>query len=162
MQLPGRTYYSFIDVHGAGAQRSDPKSGSPTDYYLGVDSLGSPVYGHGPQGDIIRVENYVRCVRDVESVGVGDGSGLPGNIELEAYPNPFNSSVQIKLKGVGSSIEKVEIYDIRGNILDSASSLKGKMGQFTWEPDESVESGVYFVRAKLGGDSIAKRVVHLK
>ncbi len=24
------------DVHGAGAQRSDPKSGSPTDYYLGV------------------------------------------------------------------------------------------------------------------------------
>jgi hypothetical protein len=45
---------SWIDVHGAGAQRSDPKSGDPADY----------PYGRGPQGDAIRVYNYVRCVRD--------------------------------------------------------------------------------------------------
>jgi len=43
----------WIDVHGAGAQRSDPKTGSASDY----------PEGHGPQGDAIRVENYVRCVR---------------------------------------------------------------------------------------------------
>lgn len=162
MQLPGRTYYSYIDVHGAGAQRSDPKTGSPTDYYLGLDSLGNPVYGHGPQGDIIRVENYVRCVRDVEPVGVGEGSGLPGSIELEAYPNPFNSSVRIKLKGVASHIETIEVYDIGGNHLDSGSSFQGKTGHFIWEPDESVESGVYFVRAKFGGYSNTRRVVYLK
>jgi hypothetical protein len=35
---------SWIDVHGAGSQRSDPKSGDPTDY----------PYGRGPQGDTIR------------------------------------------------------------------------------------------------------------
>jgi hypothetical protein len=45
---------SWIDVHGAGAQRSDPKSGNPADY----------PYGRGPQGDAIRIYNYVRCVRD--------------------------------------------------------------------------------------------------
>ena len=45
---------SWIDVHGAGAQRSDPKSGDPGQY----------PNGHGPQGDAIRVYNYVRCVRD--------------------------------------------------------------------------------------------------
>jgi hypothetical protein len=45
---------SWIDVHGAGAQRSDPKSGDPVDY----------PYGRGPQGDAIRIYNYVRCVRD--------------------------------------------------------------------------------------------------
>lgn len=45
---------SWIDVHGAGAQRSDPKSGDPADY----------PYGRGPQGDAIRIHNYVRCVRD--------------------------------------------------------------------------------------------------
>lgn len=45
---------AWIDVHGAGAQRSDPKSGNPGDY----------PYGHGPQGDAIRIYNYVRCVRD--------------------------------------------------------------------------------------------------
>ena len=43
----------LMDVHGAGAQRSDPKAGNPDDY----------PYGRGPQGDVIRIYNYVRCVR---------------------------------------------------------------------------------------------------
>ncbi len=41
------------DVHGAGAQRNDPKYGDPGDY----------PYGRGPQGDAIRIYNHVRCVR---------------------------------------------------------------------------------------------------
>lgn len=40
------------DVHGAGAQRSDPKTSNTT---IGC--------GNGPQGDVIRVYNYARCVR---------------------------------------------------------------------------------------------------
>jgi hypothetical protein len=44
---------TWIDVHGAGSQRSDPKSGDPADWPT----------GHGPQGDAIRIYNYVRCVR---------------------------------------------------------------------------------------------------
>lgn len=44
---------SWVDVHGAGAQRSDPKSGDPNLY----------PYGRGPQGDDIRIYNRVRCVR---------------------------------------------------------------------------------------------------
>ncbi|WP_432798509.1 Lcl domain-containing protein [Poriferisphaera sp. WC338] len=43
----------LMDVHGAGAQRSDMKSGNPDDY----------PQGHGPQGDVIRIENFVRPVR---------------------------------------------------------------------------------------------------
>lgn len=43
----------WLDVHGAGAQRSDPKTGDPNDYPT----------GHGPQGDAIRIKNYARCVR---------------------------------------------------------------------------------------------------
>jgi hypothetical protein len=44
----------WTDVHGAGAQRSDPKIGDPDDY----------PHGHGPQGDAVRIKNYVRCVRE--------------------------------------------------------------------------------------------------
>ena len=47
--------YTLMDVHGAGAQRSDPKTGDPDDY----------PFGHGPQGDVVRIYNYVRCVRNV-------------------------------------------------------------------------------------------------
>jgi hypothetical protein len=42
-----------MDVHGAGAQRSDPKKGDPADFAT----------GHGPQGDAIRIDNFVRLVQ---------------------------------------------------------------------------------------------------
>jgi len=45
--------YQLLDVHGAGAQRSDPKVGDASRY----------PHGRGPQGDVIRIENLVRCVR---------------------------------------------------------------------------------------------------
>jgi hypothetical protein len=44
---------TLMDVHGAGAQRSDPKTGDASRY----------PYGRGPQGDVIRIDNMVRLVR---------------------------------------------------------------------------------------------------
>jgi ribonuclease BN (tRNA processing enzyme) len=45
----GKMRGKTMDVHGAGSQRSDPKTGTPM--------------SRGPQGDMIRVNNYVRMVR---------------------------------------------------------------------------------------------------
>ena len=45
----GKMNGTIMDVHGAGAQRSDPKTGRAA--YM------------GPQGDRRRINNYVRCVR---------------------------------------------------------------------------------------------------
>ena len=45
----------LMDVHGAGCQRSDPKSGNINDY---------PQF-FGPQGDVRYIYNYVRCVRNI-------------------------------------------------------------------------------------------------
>ena len=45
----------WMDVHGAGAQRSDPKQGDPANF----------PFGRGPQGDNIRIYNHVRCVRKI-------------------------------------------------------------------------------------------------
>lgn len=52
----GQMNGNLMDVHGAGCQRSDPKSGDASNY---------PEF-HGPQGDVRYVYNYVRCVRDIE------------------------------------------------------------------------------------------------
>jgi hypothetical protein len=49
---------NVIDVHGAGCQRSDPKDGDPDKF---------PRWGFGPQGDVQRVFNYVRLVRDADA-----------------------------------------------------------------------------------------------
>ena len=43
--------YRYVDVHGAGAQRSDPKIGDPANFPR----------GRGPQGDVIRIFNFVRA-----------------------------------------------------------------------------------------------------
>ncbi len=53
----------WSDVHGAGAQRSDPKSGDPDDWPT----------GNGPQGDAIRIYNYVRLVRSGDVAETPDG-----------------------------------------------------------------------------------------
>jgi hypothetical protein len=47
----------FVDVHGAGAQRSDPKTGDPAAF----------PHGRGPQGDVVRIHNYVRLVRGLST-----------------------------------------------------------------------------------------------
>jgi len=71
---------SWIDVHGAGAQRSDPKEGDPAEY----------PFGHGPQGDAIRIYNYVRLVRDAEPAARidTDRDGLTDSEEAALGTNP--------------------------------------------------------------------------
>ncbi|OUS30899.1 hypothetical protein A9Q99_05150 [Gammaproteobacteria bacterium 45_16_T64] len=62
--------YGVVDVHGAGAQRSDGKtdnvlSSASTFTPNAASSFGTTGYSSGPQGDVLRPEyNYVRCVRD--------------------------------------------------------------------------------------------------
>jgi len=55
-EAQGKMHRRLMDVHGAGAQRSDPKAGNKEDY---------PRY-FGPQGDVRYVFNYVRCVRSIK------------------------------------------------------------------------------------------------
>jgi hypothetical protein len=52
----GKMYGLWMDVHGAGAQRSEFKTGNSSDY----------PDGFGPQGDAIRINNYVRLVRSID------------------------------------------------------------------------------------------------
>jgi hypothetical protein len=47
---------TWLDVHGSGAQRSDPKTGDPASFNT----------GNGPQGDAVRIYNFVRLVRKVQ------------------------------------------------------------------------------------------------
>ena len=72
-----------MDVHGAGAQRSDPKTGSASDYPT----------GHGPQGDAIRIENYVRCVTGGTDSNVQVG-GAVDNTPLTQEQPPAGQAPQ--------------------------------------------------------------------
>ncbi len=67
-------YYNsqWLDVHGAGAQRSDYKKVYDINdldggYKTATTAQGGEAIIHGPQGDLVRSMNFVRCVRDTDT-----------------------------------------------------------------------------------------------
>jgi len=78
---------SWRDVHGAGSQRSDPKSGDPDDYPT----------GNGPQGDAIRIYSYVRLVRDVDG---GQSPELTRAVYLPVISNADASDATVQSSAV--------------------------------------------------------------
>jgi len=71
----------FMDVHGAGCQRSDPKTGSPS-------------YGNAPQGDVVRVQNFVRVVRDAgtSSTATSSDTSIGDTADSQDSQAPDDSS----------------------------------------------------------------------
>ena len=123
----------------------------------------------------------------------------PEAFSLSAYPNPFNSAVTIAAPagaGVCDTPLRVEIYDVNGRRVATVTELvEVPVGEHLrvlpnddetengrahrpspthnvaiWRPDESLPSGVYLVRATVGGrgdlnptgKTATKRIVYLK
>ncbi len=62
----GSSSLDMDDVHGAGAQRSNDKVDVSSVAGAGSANIGyGTFYYHGPQGDVLRIDNMVRCVRDL-------------------------------------------------------------------------------------------------
>ncbi|HHS50637.1 MAG TPA: hypothetical protein ENN07_05925, partial [candidate division Zixibacteria bacterium] len=107
---------------------------------------------------------------------------LPTELSISTYPNPFNSSVRIKVESGEWRVENVEIYDLSGRRVGeipvgegprafpldgnsengSAQGRSPTIREFIWQPDESLPSGVFLVRATIAGDKGLKPLVQTK
>jgi hypothetical protein len=156
---------NYMNVHGAGAQRSDPKSGNPDDW----------AGGHGPQGDEIRIYNYVRCVRggEVSTLGLGDEepSQVPSTFELgQNYPNPFNPSTTITFTLPASGRVSLKVFNLLAEevatLLDEFRDAGPGSVLFdaraTGIRGEHLPSGVYFYRLTAGDLIATRRMVLLQ
>jgi arylsulfatase A-like enzyme len=93
------------DIHGAGAQRSDPKTGAPEDY---------PTF-FGPQGDVQIVFNYCRCVRNVGDISTSSINRQQE--EWKVYPNPVRDAFVLELPTSVTTGAHMSLYDLGGKLL---------------------------------------------
>lgn len=87
----------------------------------------------------------------------------PEEFDLRVWPNPFNSTVRISL-GAPVAV-RIEIYDVMGRKIEQSNHREGPVPShkhIAWAPAPSLGSGVYIVRATVGGNSVSKKIVYLK
>ena len=77
---------AWADIHGAGAQRADPKAGDPKRY----------PEGQAPQGDVVRILNFARCVRG----GVGAEIATGGEADPNFSTAPSAAAPTLQLNAV--------------------------------------------------------------
>lgn len=151
--------YHLLDVHGAGAQRSDPKAGDPDNY----------PYGHGPQGDVIRIYNYVRLVRDADrttSVGKADENSGPASFSLKQnYPNPFNPGTLIEYQIPTAGQVNLQVFDALGRTVATLVDKYQEPGTYNISFSStkySLPSGIYIYKLSAGEYTMTKKMVYLK
>lgn len=139
--------YVLTDVHGAGAQRSDPKTGDPGQY----------PHGHGPQGDVVRIYNFARCVRSTETGGMSEGGGN-GGLSLEVCGgNPASGCVTLSYSSTFTGPHSIEIYDSSGRKLRETACFQS--GSVTWSPSTP---GVYFARFTCRESDVSRKFMVLR
>jgi hypothetical protein len=152
---------SWIDVHGAGCQRSDPKSGDPASYPT----------GHGPQGDAIRIYNYVRAVRDANATtgGPGDRGSVEPGLKIRSAPNPFRASTVLRFEVPSDGADlQLSVFDAQGRRVERLAQgfVSGGVREVAWPaPDGSgwaLPAGVYFARLAIGDRVETVRMVRVR
>jgi hypothetical protein len=115
------------------------------------------------------IEGERSMVATIDSTTNIAESFKPQNMALDVYPNPFNSAVTISISGDVTS--SLQIFDIAGRMVSEIAVRAGlkpaRAGgsetlpyKITWQPDESIGSGVYLVRVK--GTDAAMKAIYLK
>ncbi|MBP9005304.1 MAG: T9SS type A sorting domain-containing protein [Candidatus Marinimicrobia bacterium] len=79
------------------------------------------------------------------------------------YPNPFNSSTNIKYSIPSKSPVKIQVIDVNGNLLETLVDRSHEPGnyQITWDAS-GFSSGIYFYRIQAGDFIEARKCLLIK
>ncbi len=98
-----------------------------------------------------------------------DGGQLPEELNISAYPNPFNCDLSIILKGLDGTGFSLTIYDISGRVVKKSEARSGKgvgTKKIIWdgktESGNAAPSGLYFLEVKTLKQFKSTSVVLLK
>lgn len=136
---PNSGNFTLLDVHGAGAQRNDTKSGKASDY---------PDF-HGPQGDVVYVYNFVRCVRNASGASLANVPVERKNISV--YPIPASTELNISAE---------ELYTIRLiNVLGKELQTIKMRNKNTVLNLSGLPTGTYILQFSSFKEAFVKKIV---
>jgi hypothetical protein len=154
------------DWEGEGNIVSDPMFADPanSDFNLRPGSpcidAGDPSFPFDPDGTRCDIG---ACFYE-HTVVIDEDSPLPADKSLLFnYPNPFNSSTTIIFSLPVPSGVRLDIYDIKGSLVESIIDDFKSSGiyRFEWSAGD-LSSGTYFVRLITGDYSQTARIILLK
>ena len=130
-----------------GCQRSDPKPRS----FAGYTHNGNEYYNlNAPQGDAVRIHNYVRLVRNGSSTGINENKD---NHKFYVYPNPVSDKLTMERRG-DHEIAIFELINSVGQIVQ-----KGSFTEKTVIQTNNLATGVYLIKLQQGNTFEVKKLI---
>ncbi len=105
-------------------------------------------------------------VRNV--VGNDDLVEVSPSMDLNNYPNPFNPTTTVSFNVPKAGTGSVKIYNVRGQLVRTLISgkLTAGLNKITWEGtndnDQSVSSGIYFMKFETAGKTLTQKMILMK
>lgn len=130
-------------------------------------AAGNAANGNGNNsGDYIYTTTFVtHLVTDIDD----DYTALiPGQLSLANYPNPFNTSTEIRFNLPEAGNATIELYDIAGRLVKTAASgyMNAGISSVKWDGTNDmgikVSSGIYFVRLATDYKQVVHRLTLVK
>lgn len=97
-----------------------------------------------------------------------DMPSIPTIITMNSYPNPFNPSTTIRYNLPITGNVKLEIYNVRGQLIKTLVNERMDSGEHTIEwngtdnTSRSVSSGIYFSRLTSGNKTAYSKMLLMK
>lgn len=97
-----------------------------------------------------------------QALEIIDGEIVPGNFELDVFPNPFNSSLNVAFLSNNNQDFEWKLYDIKGSLVKSGSKIVNQgLNKVILDSKIFQTSGVYFLKMSIGETNLIEKVVYL-
>jgi flagellar hook assembly protein FlgD len=123
------------------------------------------------EGNILITENdlgFIRKIAKRQTTSINTKEDLCKRIDIQVYPNPFNSTITITYSLISSSFVEIEIYIILGQRIKTLLKAHRAIGKYEikWDGTTNLgvmsNSGIYFCKIKTGKQQRIQRMLLMK